>query len=331
MVYKQNDVFPPGSSLYTKKKVYMIGISNVTTILPSRFLVQRGSIIQSNSLGRGALAIDSSNVEASPVTGHDIPIANLRLDEQGRIQTGLLGLLGDAQTHPPGQELEGREQDEGEDEAVGGNGGDLGELLADLDTVPVDTARLIGHAVEHGFRGRGEDARHEGSDHAANSVEFEDIEPFVDAYPPVDVPAQRADDRGDEPDQHGQPHGHETGSRRDAHQTRDGTLARAHGRKLAAIPDKVNQAPTNNARAGSSIGVEDGEHGSDAGVEGRASVEAKPPGPDQRGAEKDQGGVMRLLVEGLLAGLLALSQHQGVRQSAPTRGNVDRSAAGKVE
>ena len=63
------------------------------------------------------------------------------------------------------------------------------------------------------------------------------------------------------------------------YQTGDGTLAGTDDGELALVPDIVNEHPAEHTKAGCSVRVESGPHGTNGSVEGRASIEAEPTEP----------------------------------------------------
>ena len=128
-----------------------------------------------------------------------LPLAELLVEELVEIEALHLGLFADAQVHI-WDVLEGVQEDAADDKRVGRDGGDFGELLADLHAVAVDAAGVETHAVEGGDGLVGEDAGEEGAHHAADAVELEDVEALVDAHPFVDVLAQGAYDSCEESD-----------------------------------------------------------------------------------------------------------------------------------
>lgn len=140
---------------------------------------------------------DKLRAGINTTVGIQLPLANLLVKELIEVETLLLCLGADAQVHVR-DVLEGKQQDARHDKRVGGDCGDFGKLLADLDAVAVDAAGVEGGAVEGGDGLVGEDARQEGADHAADAVELEDVEAFVYADPFVDVLAEGAHDGGDE-------------------------------------------------------------------------------------------------------------------------------------
>lgn len=58
------------------------------------------------------------------------------------IETGLFGFVADSQAHE-GRVLEREQEDARDDEGVGEGGANVGQLVADLDTVAVDGAAVF--------------------------------------------------------------------------------------------------------------------------------------------------------------------------------------------
>lgn len=258
-----------------------------------------------------------------------LPLANLLVEELVEIETLHLGFVADAQMHE-GDVLQDQEQDARYDEGVGGNGCDLGELLADLDAVAVDAARVERDAVEGADGLVGEDTGPEGAEHAADAVELEHVQPVVDADPLVDVLEQGAADGGEEADDGGEPDGDVTGGGGDADKACNDALAGADDGEATLGADHVDQDPADCTGGGSGVGVEGGDHGAHGGVEGGTAVEAEPAEPDQHGAEEDEGGVVGLVVLVLAVGL-SLAEDEGVGERGPAGRDVDGSSSGEVE
>lgn len=131
--------------------------------------------------------------------GVEFPLANLLVKELVEVETVHLGLLADAQVHA-GDVLDGHEQDAADGEGVDGDCGDFGKLLAHLHAVAVDAARVQRHTVQRRHGLVGEDSSQETANHAADAVQLEHVQTFVNAQPGVDVLAQGADDGCQEPD-----------------------------------------------------------------------------------------------------------------------------------
>ena len=99
-------------------------------------------------------------------TIEETPVADiLAEDKLLEIQAAQLSFLADPQSedgrhagHVVGDGLEDEQQRAADGERVCGDGGDLGELLADLDAVAVDAAGGEGGAVERADGRGGEDA-----------------------------------------------------------------------------------------------------------------------------------------------------------------------------
>lgn len=178
---------------------------------------------------------------------------------------------------------------------------------------------------------RGEQAGEEGSTHAANTMKLEHLHAIIHMQPLIHILHQRAHHRRQEANHRREPHAHIARRGRNADQPGNRALARAHDTEPPLMPDVVDEDPAKRARGGGRVGVEGGVHGAHARVEGRAAVEAEPAEPDEHGAQEHEGGVVRLAVRRVLGVLLALAQHQRVRQRRPPTGDVHGAAAGKVE
>lgn len=248
----------------------------------------------------------------------DAPIANLLVEELIDIKTNHLSFLCDTQVHE-GNELERVQQNARNDEAVGRDSADLGELAADLDADAVERTLVDGGSVERRDPLLRKDAREERARHATDAVEFEDIHALVDTKPFVDVLASRADGTREEANEGGDPDGHKTRGGRDADKPRDGARTRAHEREAAPAADVVDQHPAQHTEACRRVGVEDGHGGSDRRVERRPTVEAEPPKPDEASADEDEGGVMGLAVN-FVAFVNALAEDEGVCEGRPEVG-----------
>ena len=155
---------------------------------------------------------------------HHAPVTDLLLEKLVEVKTHHLSLLADTKVQE-GNELEGIQQDARNRERVRRNGTDLGKLVANLNAVAVHGTESIvwAHAIEVPHPRLRKDTGQEGTDHATNTVEFEDIHTFIDPDPLVEVVAKRADDTGKEADQRSDPDRNETSRRGDADQTGDST------------------------------------------------------------------------------------------------------------
>ena len=257
------------------------------------------------------------------------PVAYLLVEELVQVQANHLGFLADTQAET-GNVLEDEKQNAGDDKAVGGDGSNLSELLADLDAITVDSTSCQSSTIERRDGLVSEAASEERSDHAADAMELEHVQSFVDTKPLVQILKRRTDDCSQEANDCREPERDVTGGRSDADKTSDGALASANHGELALGADVVDHDPANGASGSSNIGVEGGIHGADGAVESGATVEAEPTEPDQDGAKEDKRSVMRLAVRAL-AGVLALAEDESISKTSPTGRNVDRPATSKVK
>lgn len=277
------------------------------------------------------------------------PVSNLFVEELVQIQSSHLCFFTDAQSQA-GNVLEDEQQDARHHEAVGGDGTNLCQLLAYLDAVAIDSARVQRRAIEGRDGLVGEDARHEGSHHAAHRVQLEHFQPFVNVQPVVEVLQTGTHDRSQEANHCCEPDAHITCCRRDADQSRNGTFAGTDDTELAFGADVVDQYPAQHAAARRGVGVECRIHGTNGRVQRGAAVESclvsacvpaststslfpsltEPAEPDQDRSEEDQGRVVRLLL-GLGADTPSLAQNERVCQTSPSRRDVHGSTSSKVE
>lgn len=183
------------------------------------------------------------------------PVTDLLVKKLIQIQAQHLRLFTDAQVHA-GDVLENEQQDARHDEGVSGDGGDLSKLLADLHAVAVDSAGRFGRAVEHADGLVGEDARQERAHHAADAVQFEDVEALVDLEPFVQVLEGGADHGCQEADDRCEPERDVAGGGCDADQTGDGSLAGSDDGETAFGADVVDEHPADRTGGGSDVGVE---------------------------------------------------------------------------
>jgi hypothetical protein len=183
-----------------------------------------------------------------------LPITDLLVEELVEIQTHHLSFLTDTQVHARNV-LESQQQNARHDERVSRDGGDFGKLLADLHAVAVDPAGGQGGAVEGADLLVGEDSCEEGAHHAADAVELEDVEAFVDVQPLVEVLEGSAGDGGDEADDSGKPDGHVASSGCDADQTSDGTLTGTDDGEASLGADVIDEHPADSTGRGGNVSV----------------------------------------------------------------------------
>lgn len=161
-------------------------------------------------------------------------------------------------------------------------------------------------------------------------MKLEDIHTFINTEPLVNVLAECADAAREETNESGDPEGDETGSRSDADETSNGTGAGSNNGEVTLSTDVVDKDPAQDTEGSGGIGVEEDEHGAGRSVQGRATVEAEPSEPDQNCAQEDERGVVRLVVD-LVALVDAFSEHEGICESTPSGGDVDRTSTGEIE
>lgn len=162
-------------------------------------------------------------------------------------------------------------------------------------------------------------------------MELEDIHSLVDVQPLVDIVTEGANNCGEEADNSGQPRANVAGSRSNTHKSSNDTLTGTNDTEATLVLDVVDEHPADRASRGSRVGVECGQHGTDAAVQCRTAVEAEPSEVDENSAQEDKSDVVRLSVSLVTLGLLALSQCEGIGKGSPARRDVDGTTTGKVK
>lgn len=213
-----------------------------------------------------------------PRWAKELPLPNLLIEELIKIQSPNLSVLTDPE--PKSRDILQHQKHHATDaKTVPSDGANLRQLVRDLDSIPIDRAGVPARAVKGTDGLVCEDASQEAADDTTDAVQLEDFQPVVDAEEDVDVFAESADDGGHEPDHGGQPYGDVACCRRDADEASDAALTGADEGDAAAVTHHVYAHPADDAEGGRDVGVEGGVHGADAGVEGRAAVEAEPACP----------------------------------------------------
>lgn len=177
---------------------------------------------------------------------------------------------------------------------------------------------------------RSKDTGEDVADHAADTVDGKDIKTVIDVEDELELGAKVAKDTTADTDDDGSPGPDEAGSRGDGDEARDGTGAETDGAPLL-LEAVIEKSPGNGAARGSEVGHVAGHDSADVHAESGTAVEAEPADPEEDGAEHDVGDVVRTVREAVVARVAgALAEHQGVGESASSRGDVDRTATGKV-
>lgn len=159
----------------------------------------------------------------------------------------------------------------------------------------------------------------------------EDIERVVDFDHILELGGIIAADGADDTEDDGGPGGHETRSRSDSDQARDGARAETDGRPLL-VEAVIEEHPGNATDGGSEMGHDAGHDGTHVGGERRAAVEAEPADPEEDRAEHDVGDVVGSVGEAVgvrVAG--ALAEHDGVCESCGAGRDVDGGSTGEIE
>jgi len=186
-----------------------------------------------------------------------LPVADLLVEELIKVQAKHLRFFTDAQVHA-GNVLEDEQQDTRDNERVSRDCGNLGELLANLHAVAVDTTRSGGGTIESADLLVGKDTGEERSHHAANAVKFKDIETFVDVQPVVEILKRSAGDSCEESDDSCEPYRYVASGGRDTDEASDSTLTGADNREASLGADVIDDDPADSAGRSGNIGVECG-------------------------------------------------------------------------
>ena len=165
--------------------------------------------------------------------------------------------LTDTEVHA-GNVFEDEQQDARDNERVGRDCSDLGELLANLHAVAVDTTRSGGGTIESADFLVSKDTSKEGSHHAADAVELEDVETFVDAQPVVEILEGSANDSCEESDDGCEPHGYVASGGCDADKASDSAFTGANNGEFSLCADVVDDDPADGTGRSGDVGVEGG-------------------------------------------------------------------------
>jgi len=183
----------------------------------------------------------------------------------------------------------------------------------------------------HLTAGSGKDTGQESPDHAAHAMQLEHIHALVNIKPRVNVLHRRASSTSQKANDHRDPRGDVAGGRGDSYKASNGALAGTNDTEPALVPDVVDQNPAENTGRGSGVGVEDNEQRAHRDAKSRAAVEAKPAEPYKHSAEENERDVVRLLVVGLGAMDLSLSEHKGICQRTAARSDMHGAATGEIK
>lgn len=153
---------------------------------------------------------------------HHAPVTDLLFEELVKVETHHLSLFADTQVQE-GNKLQSVEENARNNKGVGSNSAYLGQLVTDLDAVAVHGAEGIvwPHAIEIVDPRLRKETSQERTDHAANAVQLEDIETFIDLNPPVKVVAQSANSTSEESNEGSKPDRNVTSCGSDANETGD--------------------------------------------------------------------------------------------------------------
>ena len=185
------------------------------------------------------------------------PVANLLVEELIEVQAEHLRFFADAQVHA-GNVFEDEQQDARDNERVGRDCSDLGELLANLHAVAVDTAGSGGRPIESADLLVGKDAGEERSHHSTDTVKLEDVEAFVDVQPVVEILKRSTSDSCEEADDSCEPDRYVASGGSDTDEASDCTFAGADNGEMSLGADVVDDDPTDSTSRSGNVGVKCG-------------------------------------------------------------------------
>lgn len=195
-------------------------------------------------VGRGVVDEPRFRVEADIVVQE---LSELRL-----VEADDLALVVRPESHER-DKVEEPAEDRGERERVGKGGNAVGELVAELNPVPVDpTAGDLGQAVEGGDRALGKEGGEEVADDAADRVRRKDVERFVNVEQEFEPGGKVAGDGRDKADRDGSRGLDVACGRGDADEADDGARAETDSRPLA-LESVVEQEPGQAADRGRDV------------------------------------------------------------------------------
>jgi hypothetical protein len=216
------------------------------------------------SRGRANICLDTKDLLLADNAVCDLfhtlevfPVANLLIEELIKIKTKHLSFFTDTQMHARNV-LEDEQQDARNDEGVSRDRSDLGELLANLHAVAVDTTRSRGGTIESANLLVGKNTGEERAHHSADTVKLEDVKAFVDVQPVVEVLERSADDCCEKSDDGCEPDRYVASGGCDADQASDSTFAGTNNGEFSLCADVVDNDPADGTCRSGDVGVEGG-------------------------------------------------------------------------
>jgi hypothetical protein len=276
----------------------------------------------------GGLGLVASGSPGEVITA-DLDVVVGEFTELVVIHTQKLGLFGSAKVES-GDLVDDPGDGGTDDERVGGDGGDVGDLHVELLPVVLDpsTRNTVVDTIETDNVRGSKDAVEEETDHTSNTVLSEHIHSIINTNPELDFGCKVAHDTSSDSENNRCPRSDETRSGSGSDKTRDGTgTPTDHGPLTGKSP--IEDDPSDGSEHGSQVGVPAGHGSTKVGTEGGTTVEAQPTEPQEDGTEGDERDVVRTEVEHHL--FLASSENHRVGKSRHTRTDFDGTASCVIE
>ena len=156
---------------------------------------------------------------------------------------------------------------------------------------------------------RSEETGAEVADKPADGVDGEYIKSIVDAEKEFDLSTVIACSAGSNAVDDSRPSRNVSGSRRDSHETCNDTRAESNSRPFF-LKSVIQQTPSDTTHRSSEISNNSRHNSTHTRAQGRASVEAKPPYPQEYSPNDDLGDVMRTEVQLMCTMTPPLPKHE---------------------
>lgn len=214
----------------------------------------------------------------------------------GVVNTQNLRFFGGAKAQS-GDQVHDEEDETGAEEGVGEAGAGVGDLVAELDPVPVEPAAGDGgHAVEVRYVVCREEAGEDIPDEASNSVLREDVEGIVNTKDELQlrrvVGSRGAQDAVDD----GRPRGDVTTPRRNRDQPGHNTRAEPDRRPLL-LESVVENTPRDASHRCRQVRDYSGHYSPQIRRQRRSSIEAEPTHPQEHRADNNMRDVVRPVIQ----------------------------------
>ena len=156
---------------------------------------------------------------------------------------------------------------------------------------------------------RSEETSAEVTDKTADGMDGEDIQSVVDAQKEFDLSAVIACRAGSNTVDDCRPSRNISRPRRDSHETSNDTRAESNSRPFL-LKSVIQQTPSDTAHRSSEVSHNSRHDSTHTSAQSRASIEAKPPYPQEYSPNDDLSDVMRTEVQLMCTVTPPLSQHE---------------------